>query len=166
LLALILTLQTIQGSSLVRIHHEEKPAVVKMADYVKNHYDPDHVVLITWEEERVLYARDPRYETILLHSWPVFTGALTPYRHGEKEVLITGAVVDGIGPRKDLLRPYLREVARFESHPLIDPVYHTIRLYEIDVKGFFKEFVGGVQGRESWNDKPLPCGIKAETYHG
>ncbi|MDN4593455.1 hypothetical protein [Polycladomyces subterraneus] len=146
LLALILTLQTCQGASLVRIHHDEKPAVVEMADYVKKHYDPDHVVLITWEEERVLYARDPRYETILLHSWPVFTGALTPYRHGEKEVLITGAVVDGFGPRKDLLRPYLREVARFESHLLIDPVYHTIRLYEIDVKGFFNGAVNGVQG--------------------
>jgi hypothetical protein len=136
-LGFILTVQGWMGFSMVREHREETPPVLKLARYIQEHYEPAETAVFTWEEERVIRVTVPGIRAERLKSWSVFLDAVRGLAH-KRHILLTGKVVDGFGPEKARLLPYLKQVTRFQGNPRLDPVYHDIRLYELERDGIHR----------------------------
>ncbi|MBB6691715.1 nucleoporin-interacting protein, partial [Cohnella xylanilytica] len=119
--------ETTAAARLVARQAEEKPAVYQLADYLRAKA-PEHAIVYTWEEERVL-----NYLDVPAEARPIFTYA---YFVAETEadpnarILLTDSVLRGFRAQADIPDSRVKKLATFRSDSRLDPVYGTLTLYE------------------------------------
>lgn len=119
--------ETTAAAQLVARQAEQKPAVYQLADYLRARA-PEHAIVYTWEEERVL-----NYLSVQTEARPIFTYA---YFVAETEavpnarILLTDSVLRGFRAQADIPDSRVKKLATFRSDSRLDPVYGTLVLYE------------------------------------
>ncbi|TCS94316.1 protein O-mannosyl-transferase family [Hazenella coriacea] len=137
LMTSLLLIQGWVGWQVVREHRFDPPPVLQLAFYLKEHVPPDEVLVITHEEERVMQVVAPSYQVEMLRSRTFLERAILMHQDKEK-ILLTSAVVDGLGSERSWIQPYLHEITSFQGSRRIDPVYYHIRLYQLDTKALLQ----------------------------
>ncbi|WP_134702235.1 hypothetical protein [Ammoniphilus sp. YIM 78166] len=106
------------------------PPTIQLVDYIQDHYDPDDVVIYTWEEQRILHYYAPSYYAERLKSPAYFRQMVLMHANREVKVLLTSQVLEGFGLYKEELLPHLKRVTSFQESQVLYPTYHDITLYE------------------------------------
>ncbi|PDO11381.1 MAG: hypothetical protein BLM47_02685 [Candidatus Reconcilbacillus cellulovorans] len=117
--------QLVVGAQAVRRQAEEMPAVVQMAEAVARL--PGPVKLYTWEETRVLeFLQVPFFHERVYTYRP----ALLREEAKTRRVLLTDHVLEGWTRQDPDAAEHVRELFRFRSSGLWDPVYGSVVVYE------------------------------------
>lgn len=129
LIGLMLAGSFFRGLELIQRHAQTAPPVYRLVEYVSQNYPANDTLLFTWEEQRIFdyYQSSYRVERVLTLSY--FIKSVLAERGTFKHLLITNAVLKGFGASA-IPSSLFTKVASFETDPLLDPVYHSVILYE------------------------------------
>lgn len=121
----VVAVQLTVGADIIRRQAEEVPAVVQMAEAVARL--PGPVKLYTWEEMRVLeFLKVPFFHERIYTYRP----ALLREEAKTRRVLLTDHVLEGWTRQDPDAAGHVRELFRFRSSKLWDPVYGSVVVYE------------------------------------
>jgi hypothetical protein len=125
MIALILT-QLTYGAHILKRQANEAPSIYQLHSDLASIDEP--FILYTWEEARVLQyiQADYLYKEILTYNYFLSEVKSNP----DRLVLLTDHVLSGFEQQAGSLRNHVREVGRYESDSLYDPVYHNVIVYE------------------------------------
>lgn len=126
LLALITTAQFFTGMMLTKEQATKAPATYQLTEYLQTIHHP--FLVYTWEETRVMEYLQASYEHKRIFTYELFREDIQ--LNEGKRIFLTDAVVGGFKLQGYDVSMNLREVHRFASNSLFDPVYHDITLYE------------------------------------
>ncbi|PLR79599.1 hypothetical protein CVD25_20230 [Bacillus canaveralius] len=126
ILVMILAVQVVQSARLVKEQATNEPAVVQMANYLKQ--SNQKIVVYTWEETRVFKYLDASFPHKRIETFQVFQHDSAFY--SDRNILLTDKVVKGFHAQEINLDGMLEKVAEFHSNELFDPVYSDITLYK------------------------------------
>ncbi|WP_411333885.1 hypothetical protein ACK1LH_18565 [Metabacillus indicus] len=126
-LILFAILQLAVSVPILKEQVEKKPAVYQMAEYLEQQQQP--LIVYTWEETRVLQYLSVPYDHKRFYTYPYFKKDISYQKN--KEIYLTGELVDGFKEQGVDLYPRLEKVKEFHSNLLFDPVYGEIELYKL-----------------------------------
>ncbi|MFC7371303.1 nucleoporin-interacting protein [Fictibacillus iocasae] len=125
-LFLFLILQTVNGFYLLQQARSENPAVYQMEEYIAS--KRERAVLYTWEETRVLQYSKAPFRHKRIETYAFFQEEI---KQDEKaKVYVTGKALAGFKSQNASAENCARNIKNFSSSHLVDPVYHSITLYE------------------------------------
>jgi hypothetical protein len=109
-------------------YHSSAPAVYKTESYFSEKNEESPIFVYTWEETRVYSYLDAPYSHKRVLTYSQF---LQDIQHMNKEIYLTGAVVNGFKQQGiENLDEKIEKVQVFHSQELFDPVYSTITVYK------------------------------------
>ncbi|ANE48899.1 hypothetical protein SY83_12820 [Paenibacillus swuensis] len=102
-------------------------AVAQLGNYMESVNEP--LVLYTWEETRVLAYNGADFPHQRIETFELFK-AEAEAQQSTKRVFVTDHVLNGFHAQNAELDGRFVKVAAFRAHPIFDPVYADIVLYE------------------------------------
>ncbi|MFD2671133.1 ArnT family glycosyltransferase [Marinicrinis sediminis] len=102
------------------------------------------LVLYTWEEKRVFDVYAPEITVVRLLQFERWTQSAAAYRPAVKQMLLTNKVLEGFNRQQvPSLQPYVTRIASWRGNAFLDPVYHDIELYALDIERYWRD--------QNWN---------------
>lgn len=126
LLVTMASVQFFTGMMVSKEQATELPATYQLTDHLKTIQNP--LLIYTWEETRVMEYLQAPYEHKRIFTYGLFMEDLI--LNQGKRIFLTDAVVEGFKLQGYDVSKNIREVGKFSSNALFDPVYHDITLYE------------------------------------
>ncbi|WP_335872950.1 hypothetical protein [Bacillus sp. 2205SS5-2] len=127
LLILHILIQGVVGLNLLFEHKYSTPAVYQLVEKLKKEEQP--ILVYTWEETRVMDYLNVPFSHKRVFTYQEFLRDIS--MHPTETIYVTGAVIEGFKQQGTTnLEGQFKEVQRFSSLSLRDPVYSAITLYQ------------------------------------
>ncbi|UKS28445.1 hypothetical protein LOZ80_05780 [Paenibacillus sp. HWE-109] len=125
-LTVLIAIQVIYGTQLLKRQSGDEPAVYQLNEYLSHLREP--FILFTWEETRVLQYLQAEYDHERIYTFGYFQSLAGA--DSERRVFLTDHVVQGFEQQGKSVEKHLKRIAEFSSDAIFDPVYGHIILYE------------------------------------
>lgn len=119
--------------NLVSVHAKEKPAMLKLVNYVQKEYDPTETIIFCWETKRLFDFYAPEYITVREDSDDI-EASVAYYFYGKpKIILATSDIVDRWILKGKKLKNKLEIKKHFNHNPYVANNYNSIYLYQLGI---------------------------------
>ncbi len=132
ILALLVNLFCI-SFDLVYVHAQEKPAMLKLVNYVQKKYDPTKTIVFCKETKRLFDYYAPEFITVQEDREEI-EASVAYYFYGKpKVILITSNMIDQFGLKVEKIKGRINMIKHFYHNPLVQNGYHSVYLYQLEL---------------------------------